>query len=195
MLARRLVIGVALLTALGLCFGQSGPVPAQSPASVRTYPLPGHGTLELEVARDWKDDVAGPADLPPTITFSPATGSAFQLLVTPLWSETSEAGFNAPARVRSFVEQQGRGVLSHAVEKQLVVNSLAGPNPGYFYSLTDRSPAPGEYRYMTQGAVAVDDLVVTFTFLSNRRDDDERNAVLGALAHARHRPVPSPLRP
>jgi hypothetical protein len=187
MLARRLVIGVALLAALGLCFGQSGPVPAQSPASVRTYPLAGHGTLELEVARDWKDDVATQADLPPTITFSPSSGAGFQFLITPLWSQTSEADFNAPAKVRTFVEQQGRSLLSHAVEKQLVVSPLAGPNPGYFYSLTDRAPGPGEYRYLTQGAVAVDDLLVTFTFLSNRRDEAERNAVLGALAHARHR--------
>jgi len=187
MLARRLVIGVALLAGVGLCFGQSGPVPAQSPASVRTYPLPGHGTLELEVARDWRDDVERPVDLPPTITFSPATGPGFQFLVTPLWGDASDSGFNDPARVRSFVEQQGRGLLSNAVEKQLVVNPLAGPNPGYFFTLTDRSPGPGEYRYLTQGAVAVDDLVVTFTFLSNVRDDDERRAVLGALAHARHR--------
>jgi hypothetical protein len=184
MLARQLVIGVALLAAVGLCFGQSGPVPAQSPASVRAYPLPGHGTFELPVAEDWKDAVAAPADLPPTITFS---GRDFQFLVTPLWSKTSEPGFNAPGKVKTFVEQQGRGLLGQAVEKQLVVNALAGGNPGYFYTLTDKAPGPGEYRYMTQGAVAVDDLLVTFTFLSNRRDDAQRGEVLGALTHARHR--------
>ena len=188
MLARRLVIGVALLAAVGLCFGQSGPVPAQSPASVRAYPLPGHGTFELPVAEDWKAAVAASADLPPTITFSPSAGRDFEFLVTPLWSKTADPGFNAPGTVKTFVEEQGRGLLSHAVEKQLVVNMLPGGNLGYFYTLTDKAPGPGEYRYMTQGAVAVDDLFVTFTFLSNRRDDAQRSAVLGVLTNARHRP-------
>lgn len=123
--------------------------------TTRTYPLPEHGALVLDVPANWSDGVRQPSNLPPTITFRPAAGDDFQVLITALWSARSEAGFNAPARLRASVESHGRGALAQAVERDLVIEELWG------------------------------DLALTFTVLYRRPDEPARAAALEMLRKAR----------
>ena len=57
---------------------------------------------------------------------------------------------------------------TQSVEKSLPIQSFgSGEVQGSYYSATDRAPKPGEFKYMTQGAMSVNGLPVAFTILSN----------------------------
>lgn len=174
-----------LTTLLIISVGASSPAIAQT-ASTRSYAIPGHGMLELVVPASWKDSISQPPrGLPPTITFSPPTGDDFQVLVTALWHPQGDPGFNSLQNIRALLERQGQKLLAQAVEKTLVLEELKGKEAsGLHYSLTDRAPKPGEYEYMTQGAVGVDELMLMFTILFRRKDAPERQAALEVLETA-----------
>jgi hypothetical protein len=55
---------------------------------------------------------------------------------------------------------------------------------GYYYSLTDRAPGPGEYKYVTQGTLLTGELMVVFTFLHRDLAMPEKSMVLAMLANA-----------
>ena len=61
-----------------------------------------------------------------------------------------------------------------------------GAEVGFFYSLTDKAPKPDEHPLITQGAVAVGDLLLTFTILHRDPSSPERQQTLDMLASARH---------
>jgi len=157
-------------------------------SSTRSYDIPNGGTLELFVPANWKDSVRQrPGGGPPTIAFTSAVGTEFQVLVTALWKANEPESF-APSKIRAFVESSGRKLLRQAVEEKLVVQELRGPEAlGYFYSLTDRAPARNEYKHTTQGSIGLGNLMLTFTILSNKKDGVEHRAALDMLKAARHK--------
>ena len=62
----------------------------------------------------------------------------------------------------------------------ILIKELKGPSAiGYYFSVTERSPKPGEYKYMTQGMLRVGELVPTFTILTN---DGAESVVADSLA-------------
>lgn len=132
-------------------------------------PLAGHGTLILQVPDGWAERVNRPgADLPPTVTFTPAAGAAFQVLMTPLWAMDAKRPAPTAQRVRAIVVSSLEHVKDQAVEKDIPVLDLSGPQLfGNYFSVTDKAPAPGEFVNMTQGLLAMGELSITFTILSN----------------------------
>lgn len=139
--------------------------PDAAASTVRSYEIPGHGALQFVVPNSWKDSIRRPSrETPPTIVFSPPVGNDFQVLITALWSPRSEPGFNAPHKLRRAADDHGKTRLASSVEKTLVLRELKGHAAvGYLYTLTDREP--GEYRYLTQGHVAVGDLWLSVSIL------------------------------
>jgi len=57
--------------------------------------------------------------------------------------------------------------------------------PGFLYDLTDADAGEGEFRYLTQGALAVGDLVLAFTLLTSDRPSTDRVDCLKLLRTAR----------
>jgi hypothetical protein len=165
----------------GVRFARRPPVSGAVPTSLRAYAVPGAGSLHLAVPAHWEQAVRG---RPPMITFFPPTGDAFRMLLSP-WRPVTPP---TPATLRTLVEQQGREPLAHAVEKALRVEEVRGAGVlGYFYSLTDGAPEPGDLEHLTQGTVTVGDLVVNFTLLHRARDAPERGMALEMVRSARHR--------
>jgi hypothetical protein len=162
-------------------------VSAEGPKSVRKYPIPDHGILELNVLPSWKDNIHKPQkDLFPTIIFTPAKGNDFQVLITVIWSKTGEQDFNSPVKIRTLVEQDGQNILTKAVETKLVVQQMRGVNNiGYFFSLTDKAPNPGEFRYMTRGGIAVGNLLLSVTILYRAEDSEYVKDALSMLREAK----------
>jgi hypothetical protein len=162
-------------------------VSAEGPKSVRKYPIPDHGILELNVLPSWKDNIHKPQkDLFPTIIFTPAKGNDFQVLITVIWSKTGEQDFNSPVKIRTLVEQDGQNILPKAVETKLVVQQMRGVNNiGYFFSLTDKAPNPGEFRYMTRGGIAVGNLLLNATILYRVKDSESVKDALSMLREAK----------
>ena len=162
-------------------------VSAEGPKSVRKYPIPDHGILELNVPPTWKNNIHKPQkDMFPTIIFIPAKGNDFQVLITVIWSKTGEQDFNSPVKIRTLVEQDGQNILPKAAETNLVVQQMRGVNSiGYFFSLTDKAPNPGEFRYMTRGGMAVGNLLLNATILYRVKDSESVKEALSMLREAK----------
>lgn len=149
--------------------------------TTRTYRLPDHGSIQLQVPRSWKEELRQPPrGLPPTIVFTPTTGASFQILLTPIFSVHEGMTLPTPSQLRMNVERAAENAKGQALEKTILVEELKGPSAiGYYFSATDRAPRPGEYKYMTQGMLRVGELAPTFTVLSN---DGAGNIVAQSLS-------------
>ena len=160
---------------------------AGGPKAVKKYPIPDHGALELNVPTSWKSEVHKPQEnMPPTIILKPASGEDFQVLITVLWDTAGEQDFNNPAKVRTLVENDGQKILPKSVENRLVVQQIRGINNiGYFFSLTDKTPNPGEFRYITRGGIAVGNLLLNVTILYRVKDSPSVRDALSILREAR----------
>ena len=146
--------------------------------------LPGGGTLVLPVPAGWRQ-VRQPGPVL-TLSLTPEAGNSFQVLVSPLIRPN---GVTAPAdadSLRRLVSSSAQGALSQAVEKTLPLEELRGDNvQGSYFSATDRAAKPGEFKFMTQGAVSIQGLPVTFTILSNGNSKVAVDPALRMLKAAR----------
>lgn len=167
----------------------ASPLARAEEAAVRSYPLPEHGTFQVKVPESWKDSVAQPGGgLPPTITFTPKAGAPFKILVTPLWSAEPDSKTPTADELKAKVQQSADKMAQQAVEKKIEAKLLKGPaNIGYYFAATDPAPKPGEFKFLNQGMVAVDDLLVAFTILTNDGQDAVVTAALSMLSEAEKR--------
>jgi hypothetical protein len=149
--------------------------------SLRRYPLADHSSIQLNVPASWKDEVRQPPKgLPPTIWFGPQTGASFKALVTPLWPRKKDVPPASADKIRQLVHQEARRVKPVAVEKTIAIKELKGSSSiGYYFSVTDRAPKKGEYKYMTQGIIRIGEVLTTFTILTN---DGQESIVSEAIA-------------
>jgi len=130
--------------------------------------------MTLTVPDGWVDQVRQPDPrLPPTISIGPASGPPFEILVTPIWPARDDGPKPTLEAIRAAVRIAAEAAKGQAVEREIAVRDLSGPEAfGAYFSVTDRAPKPGEYKYMTQGMLGLADLRVTFTVLTN--DGQER---------------------
>jgi len=156
------------------------------------FALPGHGTLVMQVPPAWEQEVRKhPGDFPPTIVLTGFESSAFVVMVTPRWAQSgSEADFLAPEGIRAIVEKAAHAAEPQALEDRInIVTMGGGKGPGYYFQATDRAPKPGEFKYMTQGAARVDQLVCTFTILTDDAKSVVPTKVLNMLSEAMQQPT------
>jgi hypothetical protein len=185
-MARKLVKLVFVMTLLvTLLIASIGSADGQK--AIRKYPIPEHGTLELNVPTLWKGEAHKPREnMPPTIIFNPAKGNDFQVMITVLWGKTGEQGFNSRDRVRISVEKDGQTLLPNISETKIVLTEIKGvSHSGYYFSVTDKAPNPGEYRYMTRGAIGVGNLLLNFTILHRVKDSQAVRDALSILREAK----------
>ena len=162
-------------------------VSADGQKTIRKYPIPEHGTLELNVPTPWKGEVHKPQEkMAPTIIFNPAERDDFQVVIAVLWSKTREQDYNSQEKVRAFVEKDGQKLLPNTAEAKIVLQEIKGvTNAGYYFSITDKAPNPGEYRYMTRGSIGVGNLLLNFTILHRVKDSQSVRDALSVLQEAK----------
>ena len=183
--------GIKFILVITLVVAFLGPsiVFSAGPKGVKKYPIPDRGMLELNVPSSWRDKVHKPQEnMPPTIVFTPASGDDFQVLITVLRSKNGEPGFNSPDKVRTLVEKDSKKILPKTVETKIVLQELKGvTHAGYYFSVTDKAPDPGEYRYMTQGKIGVGNLLLSFTILTRVKESEPVKDALTMLREANQR--------
>ncbi len=147
--------------------------------SVRSYPIPAHGNLELRFPADWRSGFGGPPGaLPPTISIGPENRDIY-IKVTVFWNIKNDPDFNDPELLKATVYQIGNSLLPNAEESAIELKEINGTgNRGYYYTVTDKNPKPGEWKYMTQGSVVVKDLQLAFTILSHAKSSDGIDAAI-----------------
>lgn len=153
---------------------------------IRDYALPSHGAIYLKVPKQWKDEVKQPPnDLPPTIVFRPPLGDSFQVLITPIWPYKDRPTLSLE-KIEQLVRQNAEKTEPQAIERNIEVKKLKGASgQGYYFSATDRAPAPGEYKYMTQGMFRIDDLAITFTILTQDKQDTTLTRTFDMISKAK----------
>ncbi len=149
-------------------------------------PLPGRDDLVIDVPAGWHAQVRRPqAALPPTIALSGADASSFQVLITPSWPAGAATAPTAND-VRALVQGAAGQARPRAVEAELPLKDLgASGKSGYYFSATDRQPEPGGFKHLTQGAVTVNELRVTFTVLVNGQAQPTTDLALELLRSMR----------
>jgi hypothetical protein len=156
--------------------------------SLRRYQLPDNSNIQFNVPASWKDEVRRPPkNLPITIRFGPQTGGSFEVLVTPLWPRKSQAPPASAEKIRDVTQEAARRVKPQVIEKTIPIKELKGPAvSGYYFSVTDRAPKKGEYKFMTQGIIRIGEMLTTFTVLTNEGRESVVPEVLAMLKDARH---------
>ncbi len=157
--------------------------------STREFQIPGYGILLLNLPTSWHDEIyRSREDQPPSIILRPKSGDEFYCWMTIRGPKEGEAGFNHPDRIKVFVKQEGETLLDRAVETEILLQELQGSHSiGYFFSLTDKSPKRGEFRYMTRGAIGVGNLLLSFTHLYHKKDSPSLKEVFLMLQEVRQR--------
>ncbi len=176
-----------LIPVLSLVFLAGSIASAIGPKAVRKYPIPGHGVLELNVPASWKGEIHKPQEnMPPTIIFKPASGDDFEVSVMVLWSKKGEQGFNNADKIRTSIEKEGQKLLPKTVETKIVLQEIKGlKNTGCYFSVTDKAPEPGEYRYMTRGSIGVGNLLLNATILHRVKESESIKEALSMLRDAK----------
>ena len=164
-------------------------------AAATTLAAPAHialapgGELLMPTPDGWVAAQDPEAKLP-SLRIRPATGKDFEMEVTPVLEADGSTGVLDPAKLRPFVEDQAKSIKTRSVEQDLPVVELKSPTVvGYYFSATDRTPAPGEFTQVTQGVVAVGNVPVTFTILYNDKGGPVLAAALKML-RGTHKVVP-----
>ena len=175
---------------LGLVVGALawGNVAAVTGSTRQQFPIPGHGSLLLDVPVDWSA-ASVPLSQPPSITLTirPATGDALLLKMTTVWMDAAAGQSLTRDRIQEGVRQAAKAALSQAAEKEAPLMDLKGKDTfGYFFSVTDKhsSNIGGDYKYMSQGTAATGPALTAFTLLSRSPDPAERDRALRVVASA-----------
>ena len=155
-----------------LLFLVSAGVNAQGKTEKR-YPLADRGTLVVSVPAGWNEEVLQQDKTrPPTIAYRVGGGKDPQVLISPIWPTRPDTPPIGADQVRKYIEQALGAVREQAVEKEIPVIEFKGKaGTGFYFDATDKAPKAGEFRYMRQGMLMLDELLVGFTILSNSRQE------------------------
>lgn len=152
--------------------------------------LPGHDDLVIDLPAQWHAQVRRPrAELPPSVAISDPDASALQMVVTPIWP-VNGAQPATPSELRAQVQGAATRAKPKAVEAELPLKDLgASGKVGYYFSATDRAPDAGGFKHLTQGALGMNELQVTFTVLANGQAEEPTALALEMLRSLRRAPA------
>lgn len=133
--------------------------------------------LAMDVPAPWKDQlVRGSVG---TVEIAPGEGDGFKLMMSVVPPKQADAAAPTREQLLDIANSAANAVKAQSVEATIDPRELRGRNAaGYVFRATDKKPAPGEYRHMAQGVLAVGNVQVMFTLLSH---DGEQKAVATAL--------------
>jgi hypothetical protein len=115
-------------------------VAAVSGPTRQQFPIPGHGSLSVEVPAEWRVSSV-PLAKPPSLTLSihPATGDAFELKMTTVWMDPAARKKPTRDSMQEGVRGVAKDALAQAEEKDAPLVELKGKDTsGYYFSVTDK---------------------------------------------------------
>jgi hypothetical protein len=158
-------------------------VAAAGAKRVQEFPMGPHGSIYIEIDDEWVDSSSRGGPIP-TLRYETKAQGRMKFMVTPI--PTVDGKPAASEEVRSFVEGAAEETRAQSVEKTLSLVPMKGAETkGFRFQATDRSPKPGEYRFIHQGAVAAGPFFVTFTILYNEQGEAEARAALSSIQNLR----------
>jgi hypothetical protein len=188
----------AIVAILGFALGASTPAAALAQPAT-SFEVPGHGSIVLRLPRGAKPQsrvVPNPAAV--YIRFAPENAE-YDVQITTVWLDPAKLA-TARAQLRENVQAMSTDVAAQSVEGGATLVALQGDSSaGHFYTLTDKAPAAGEFKYLTQGVFITGELMSNFTLLERTKPVPERASILDMFRGAAHasvdiaeRPRPAP---
>ena len=158
-------------------------------AGLRRFELPNQDTLELQLPAGWTDSVQQPAGGgPPSIEIAVSEGGPPQVFVTPEWPDPLAKEIRELPALRDAIRELAERIQPEAEEPYLEIRPLSGANgSGYYFTATERNPDPDEFRFMSQGALQLDELTLWFTIVTDEGEDTVAVQALAMLQSAVHR--------
>lgn len=180
-----------------LLFGNGGSLAATSnqttdyEVDTETFDIPGHGELTLEVPRIWNYNFTKTDEqTPPLITFYVLDADEkeiFQLNISVFWDDGYSRNVTRLEYIKDMVVEAGNNTLRYSDQSELELQEISGRHgSGYLFDLSDSSAGKEEYRYLTQGAIGVGEMLVVFSLFSNDEEGVLRAAMLRSIQSARH---------
>lgn len=167
---------------------------AEAETAREEYEIPNHGILVMDVPVGWQATFYQPEnDGFPIISFFPFEDSErfkgtenFQLSVAVFWTDSALRDLTAPENLRKFVENVGDSVLEQSDQDTLELKEIVGHSGiGYLFDLSDEDTDDDEFKYLTQGALAVGNVVVVFSLFTREIHETLRAQTLEMLKTAR----------
>ena len=158
----------------------------------RNYPVPGHGELVLKVPENWEVTYLSLAeDKPPVITFYQTDSQKreiFQLNLSIFWDDGFKRKITNPDNIKALVTNVGESILESSAESELVLNPISGvAGQGYYFKLSDKAAKTDEYKYLTQGALGVGEVLLVFSLFCYEPDIQLQNMALEMMQTAIHK--------
>jgi hypothetical protein len=178
----------AAIVLVAAAWPAAGPAASQE-AALRRYLLPNRDTLELSLPAGWTDELEQPGGGgPPTIEIAVTEGGPRQVFIRPEWADPTAPDVRELPQLRDAIRDLAERIRPDTVENYLEVRQLDGANGvGYYFTATERAPATGEFKYMSQGALQAGSLTLWFTILTNEGQDTIAVEALAMLQAAVHR--------
>jgi hypothetical protein len=150
------------------------------------FEIPGHGKLEMVMPEAWQvqtRSMTSPASR--WLHVTPKEGGAFDIQLTSVWLDQDSVAKVTPQSLRTDAEDAGKDLLSHSTEKVLKLKSIQREQcVGWYFSLTDRKPKPGEFGYVTQGTFLTGSVLSMFTILHREPNAPEVVQAIDMLSGA-----------
>lgn len=139
----------------------------QNQFALRNYPLSGGGAFQAMIPLSWSEQIQQSANGQTNIVLRPRAGAPLEFMITPIRAPKPDV--LAPSVLREGVEKSANEILPQVMEASLKIQELGGETArGYYFSATDKRPLKaGEFKYITQGILAVGFAMVPFTILHN----------------------------
>ena len=158
----------------------------------RNYPVPDHGELVLKVPENWEVTYLSLAeDKPPVITFYQTDSQKreiFQLNLSIFWDDGFKRKITNPDNIKALVTNVGESILESSAESELVLNPISGvAGQGYYFKLSDKAAKTDEYKYLTQGALGVGEVLLVFSLFCYEPDIQLQNMALEMMQTAIHK--------
>jgi hypothetical protein len=156
-----------------------------------SFLIPGHGELIMDVPKVWNYNFTIPGNnQPPIITFynlDKDKEEIYQLNLSVLWDNGFGRNILSPKYIYSLVEKTGKEALIGSDQSELILEKITGLNgTGYWFNLSDSTADSGEYKFLTQGALAVGELLLIFSLFSNDNESILQEALLRIIMGAQH---------
>lgn len=169
-----------VIAAIVICFCTE--IVFANDGEVRKYPVANRGVIEIQIPTSWVDRFSANST-PPTIRLSPKEGATFECYLTLIPKVSPSAPVPSDSKMKEAVQKMIELVKTQALESKVEIKEIHGSsNYGFYFSMTDRAPTKGEYRYMTQGVLQAGTLSIMMTVLSNDESHKIERDTLDALA-------------
>jgi hypothetical protein len=148
--------------------------------------IPGVCVLRIAVPHGWSATMRSAIDGAVDIRITPDSGAPAEVLITGL-APQRRSELKRSGEIKRATKAMGEDLLSGSVERRIGLERVDGTaGSGFFYSLTDKRPQlpEGQYRYMTQGIMAVGPLRLVITVLADQPSSPAKTMALDLLRTA-----------